>query len=417
MIPIMSGFFDTILPILFRQENSKALQIKQYFERYRNGTGNNYMKNHADASLIRKTEDSISTLRKNVSTNTLESDVYYMYLFAMLNGTTKRIWATSIMGEEEWIDTPEEEEFLRLNLEAATRKVLVERIFIASESGLGKIITCPPVLTQISKRNDYLKLYIINEEELQTKRPTLLKDIGSGFLAFSDFAVAIDVFEDKYIRGILSLDEGTIDRYSRIFTNLRDFARPLDELFLNSITNRQPIKSSKRGELKALGRDDPTLGGKNSNDYNRVFISYAHKDREWLLKLQTHLKVLENLGISINAWDDTRIKPGMRWQTEIKKSVLNCKVSILLVSTDFLASKYIKDNELPPLLQAAQQGGATILPLILQPCLYTNHNDLSMFQAVNDPSKPLSKMAQSEQEEVFITLTKRIAELLGQPIS
>jgi internalin A len=46
----------------------------------------------------------------------------------------------------------------------------------------------------------------------------------------------------------------------------------------------------------------------------KVFISYSHKDLEWLYRVQAHLKVLENLGISINLWEDTKIRPGMRWR-------------------------------------------------------------------------------------------------------
>ncbi len=45
---------------------------------------------------------------------------------------------------------------------------------------------------------------------------------------------------------------------------------------------------------------------------NKVFESYSHKDKDWLEKTRTHLKVLENLGITVNLWDDTQIKPGMK---------------------------------------------------------------------------------------------------------
>ena len=66
--------------------------------------------------------------------------------------------------------------------------------------------------------------------------------------------------------------------------------------------------------------------------------------------------------------------------------------AVLLVSADFLASDFIADNELPPLLVAAENEGVIILPVIVSPCLFTNVPALARFQAVNLPSKPLSAL-------------------------
>jgi hypothetical protein len=137
----------------------------------------------------------------------------------------------------------------------------------------------------------------------------------------------------------------------------------------------------------------------------KVFISYSHSDREWLTRLQTHLKTLENEGIDVDVWDDTRIKAGDKWKQEIKKALDKAKIAVLLISTDFLASDFIVKNELPPLLKASKQNGAVILPLILKPSRFTRHKELSEFQAVNDPARPLIKLAEAEQEEILVKLT------------
>lgn len=145
---------------------------------------------------------------------------------------------------------------------------------------------------------------------------------------------------------------------------------------------------------------------------DKIFISYSQKDKEWLERVQTHLKVLQNIGIPVNVWDDTTLKAGERWRVEIEKALASAKVAILLVSTDFLASEFISKNELPPLLKAAEDDGATILPVILKTCLFTKQKELAAFQAVNKPSEPLAKMSENDQEETLVALTERIMELM-----
>ncbi len=170
-------------------------------------------------------------------------------------------------------------------------------------------------------------------------------------------------------------------------------------------------------ELRSSGESESTPkqsnGPAKKDKRNRVFVSYSHKDKKWLERVQTHLKVLESEGISVNLWDDTQIKAGMKWRKEIKKGMLTAKVAILLVSTDFLASDFIRKNELPPLLKSAEKDGAAILPVILKRCRYST-SKLAEFQAVNDPEKePLSKLTEDGQDEILVKLTDRIAELIG----
>jgi len=234
-ISSIAGIIILYLVYTNKQKKGTAYKIEKNLDLYINGEGQSFIQNNTNKELVKHTKDSIKVLIKKGITNTLESEVYYMYLFAMLNGATNRIWAASIMGEEEWVDTPEEEEFLRLNINASKRKVLVERIFIIEKKLVKKMLSNKLIQEQIDKRTDYFKTYIIAREELNDHKPNLLTDIGSGFLAFDDFAVASDVFQDSFIRGILTLDEETIKRNNRIFTNLRDFAKPLDKIVSASL--------------------------------------------------------------------------------------------------------------------------------------------------------------------------------------
>ena len=138
-----------------------------------------------------------------------------------------------------------------------------------------------------------------------------------------------------------------------------------------------------------------------------VFVSYSHRGERWLKRLQVHLTPLVRGG-GIDLWDDARIRPGDDWQVEINRALAAARVAVLLVSPDFLASDFIRDKGLPPLLEAAERRGIRILPLILSHCLYTDP-PLGRFHAVNDPDWPLEQLTKANRDKTLSELAKDIA--------
>jgi hypothetical protein len=70
-----------------------------------------------------------------------------------------------------------------------------------------------------------------------------------------------------------------------------------------------------------------------------VFISYSHKNEAWKDRLVTHLGVLAQEGL-LDTWDDRRIGAGSNWKKEIEDALKKSSVAVLLVSADFLTSKF-----------------------------------------------------------------------------
>jgi len=146
-----------------------------------------------------------------------------------------------------------------------------------------------------------------------------------------------------------------------------------------------------------------------TQERSKVFVSYCHLDNEYLIDIKRHFKPFLN---QIDFWDDTKILPGQKWKNEIMKAIDVAKVAILLVSTDFLGSEFISTNELPPLLQAAEENGAVILIVVLKPCLFEKFDSLNQYQAMNPPNKPIIKMDYSEKEELYVNLVRQTIRIL-----
>jgi hypothetical protein len=147
-----------------------------------------------------------------------------------------------------------------------------------------------------------------------------------------------------------------------------------------------------------------------AEDREIVFISYSHKDKRWLSDLQTHLKPYLREE-SVVAWSDQQIQPGTKWFPEIQRSLQKARLAVLLVTPSFLASDFINDYELAPLLLEAERGGVTILWIPVRACAYQRHS-IGEYQSVIDPAKPLAQM-KAERDAAWVKICEAIAETAG----
>lgn len=115
---------------------------------------------------------------------------------------------------------------------------------------------------------------------------------------------------------------------------------------------------------------EQTLARKKEEDANsalKIFISYSHKDEIFKDELVTLLAGLQRRGI-VDAWQDRRVEEGDEWNRSIQNAMNDCDLVLLLVSADYLASRFIQNEEQPKLLQRREEMQVRVIPIIVRPC-------------------------------------------------
>ena len=149
-----------------------------------------------------------------------------------------------------------------------------------------------------------------------------------------------------------------------------------------------------------------------SQERKNIFISYCREDSKWLEKFRAMLAPIVRKE-ELEIWDDTKIMPGTKWDEEIKKAVAGSRVALLLVSARFLDSNFIIDVELP-LLSEAQEDGLTILWVAVSRCMF-QYTDLTKYQALNDPAKPLEAFVGGKLKDEMYDICKELKKIKDSP--
>jgi hypothetical protein len=142
----------------------------------------------------------------------------------------------------------------------------------------------------------------------------------------------------------------------------------------------------------------------------RVFVSYAHEDASWLLKVRGALRPLERVA-TLSVWDDRSIRPGEDFGSMIDGAIANARVAVLLVSDAFLQSDFIRDIELPRLLSLHQQRRIRILWLPFSGSRWKD-SPIAGIAAAHHVDQPLASLSEAAQQDELVRLRTLVAEAL-----
>lgn len=184
-------------------------------------------------TVVTEAIDRLLRLARQKTSDELAMGDYYNWLFPILelapSGST--VWAISTMLTAEWDDSAAERTFLRLNLEAADRGVLVERIFIVPKANITQLGGNHAIREQIRHAGEFLHPLLVEREHLEQRDPRLLQEVGDGLIAFDTRVALIDVSSPNgAARGYVTMKHDEIARLRRLFENLCVHADPMGDV-------------------------------------------------------------------------------------------------------------------------------------------------------------------------------------------
>lgn len=144
-------------------------------------------------------------------------------------------------------------------------------------------------------------------------------------------------------------------------------------------------------------------GGDAPKNPPKLFISYAHADAPRLDELHRHLQPYL-MKERIAQWTDREIPAGSDWRQEIVDALKSADAGILLVSSSFLASRFIHEVELPELLNRA-------FWVNVSDCRW-DEAEFAPSQALREPSLPLNRLSAPHRETAWKEICQRLVERL-----
>jgi hypothetical protein len=139
----------------------------------------------------------------------------------------------------------------------------------------------------------------------------------------------------------------------------------------------------------------------------RLFVSYSHRDEKYLEELRKYLEPERGLDV----WSDERIQAGAEWRQQIGDALADADAAVLLVSQDFLNSAFIRNHELPSLLESVRRRRLRLFLIPIGACTWRSAV-IERFQWVHDPTRPLKAMRPAQREQALLEINRQIVEAL-----
>jgi hypothetical protein len=139
----------------------------------------------------------------------------------------------------------------------------------------------------------------------------------------------------------------------------------------------------------------------------QMFVSYSHHDEPLKNDLVKHLEPLKRLNL-IEAWHDRKISAGDKWEAAIGDALAKADIILLLISIDFINSKYCYDIEMETALERERKGEVVVIPVIARSCMWRS-SEFARLQATPTDGKAISSWP--DKDEALTIVAEKIREV------
>lgn len=139
----------------------------------------------------------------------------------------------------------------------------------------------------------------------------------------------------------------------------------------------------------------------------KVFISYSHHDEMLKNELVKHLSPLKRLNL-IEDWHDRKISAGDQWDKAIADALNDADIVLLLVSIDFINSKYCYDVEMESALERERRGDVVVIPVIARNCMWKT-TEFARLQATPTDGRAIASWP--DRDEALTVVSQGIQEV------
>jgi O-acetyl-ADP-ribose deacetylase (regulator of RNase III) len=187
-----------------------------------------------------------------------------------------------------------------------------------------------------------------------------------------------------------------LDRERQLLeTRLAEFEGALSKTEIRKVERQ--LKEVHQKRVEVLSEVKPTRGSRSVS----VFVSYSHADEKLRKDLGKHLSVLERQGL-ISTWHDRMIAAGTEWEGIIDRRLEDSRVILLLVSADFIDSKYCYDVEMKRALERHEKREALVIPVMLRPVALKG-TPFAKIQSLPKDARPVTDWPNLDSAFVDIT--------------